>query len=209
MAPHSRVAILISGRGSNMSALIKAAQQPDFPAHPALVISNVAGAAGLERAAALGVATATVSHRAYTSRELFDRALHDTLEREAIDFVCLAGFMRLLSPWFCDTWAGRIINIHPALLPAFKGLDTHERALAAGVTIHGCTVHHVTSGMDEGPIIGQAAVSVRPDDTAASLGARVLAAEHQLYPLALHKALTGRAPPLAAPSMSDGVLVSL
>src|SRR5215831_17324187 len=190
-----RVAILISGRGSNMAALIEAAKAADYPAEIALVISNRPDAAGLARARAEGISTAVIDHTRYgKDREAFDRALHAELEAHRIELVCLAGFMRLLSPWLVERWHGRMINIHPALLPAFKGLDTHRRALAAGVRLHGCTVHYVTPGMDEGPIIAQAAVPVLPGDTAESLAARVLAAEHRLYPAALARVARGEAP---------------
>jgi phosphoribosylglycinamide formyltransferase 1 len=159
-----RVAILISGRGSNMSALIAAAQAPDFPAEISLVLSNCPSAAGLASALAAGIVTATVDHTRFgKDREAFERALQDELEAQRIDIVCLAGFMRLLTPWFVSLWRERMLNIHPALLPAFKGLDTHERALAAGIKIHGATVHFVVPEMDSGPVIAQGAVGVRED----------------------------------------------
>ncbi len=183
--PRKRVAVLISGRGSNMSALIAAAKAPDYPAEIALVLSNRPDAAGLGFAAAEGVATRALDHKTYADRAAFERAMQDELLARDIDLVCLAGFMRLLSADFVGAWEGRMINIHPALLPAFKGLHTHERALAAGVALHGCTVHHVTAGMDEGPILAQAALAVAPDDTPATLAARVLRLEHAIYPLAL------------------------
>ena len=163
-----RVAVLISGRGSNMAALIEAAKAPEFPAEIALI------------------ATAVVDHRPYgTDRAGFERALQTAIAQHGIDLVCLAGFMRLLTPWFVGRWDGRLLNIHPALLPAFKGLDTHARALAAGVKIHGASVHFVVPEMDSGPIIAQGAVPVRDDDTPATLAARVLEVEHRIYPLAL------------------------
>ena len=181
-----RVAVLISGRGSNMAALVAAAQHPSFPAEISLVLANRPDAAGLAHAAKRGVATAVVDHTRFgKDREAFERAVQDELESHKIDIVCLAGFMRLLTAWFVRQWEGRMINIHPALLPAFKGLDTHERALAAGVKIHGATVHFVVAEMDSGPIIAQGAVSVGDGDTADTLGARVLAVEHKIYPLAL------------------------
>ncbi len=184
--PKKRVAILISGRGSNMKALIEAAEVPDFPARIALVLSNRAAAAGLAHAQARGIATRIIEHEAFgRDRAGFDAAMQEALEAAAIDLVCLAGFMRVLTPGFCAAWAGRMINIHPALLPSFPGLDTHARALAAGVKLHGCTTHFVTPGIDEGPIILQAAVPVLDDDSAASLAQRVLEAEHRLYPLTL------------------------
>ncbi len=186
-----RVAILISGRGSNMAALIAAAKAEDYPAEIALVLSNVPEAGGLAIAAAEGIATATVDHRAYRrDREAFERAMQDVLAAQRIDIVCLAGFLRILTPWFVGQWEGRMINIHPALLPAYKGLDTHARALADGATEHGATVHFVTPGMDEGETILQEAVPVLPGDTPETLGARVLAVEHRIYPLALRMIAT-------------------
>lgn len=184
-APRKRVAVLISGRGSNMVALLAAARAPDYPAEIALVLSNRPDAAGLAVAAAEGVPALALDHRAHADRAAFERAMQAELLARRIDLVCLAGFMRLLSPWFVGAWEGRMINIHPALLPAFKGLHTHERALEAGVALHGCTVHLVTAGMDEGPILAQAALAVAPDDTPATLAARVLRLEHAIYPLAL------------------------
>jgi phosphoribosylglycinamide formyltransferase-1 len=181
-----RVAILISGRGSNMTALIGAAKDTAFPAEIALVVSNRPDARGLERAAAARIATAIVDHTKFAGdREGFERALDETLQAARIDIVCLAGFMRLLTPWLVGRWENRMLNIHPALLPAFKGLDTHARALAAGVKIHGASVHFVVVAMDSGPIVVQGAVPVLDDDTADTLAARVLAVEHRIYPLAL------------------------
>jgi phosphoribosylglycinamide formyltransferase-1 len=181
-----RVGILISGRGSNMQALIEAARHATFPAEIALVVSNEARAAGLARAAAAGVATRVLDHRPFgKDRPALERALTAELEGAGVEFVCLAGFMRLLSETFVAHWRDRLINIHPSLLPAFRGLDTHARALAAGVRLHGCTVHFVRAAMDEGPIIVQAAVPVLADDDEARLAARVLAAEHRCYPFAL------------------------
>lgn len=186
-----RVAILISGRGSNMAALIAAAKAPDYPAEIALVLSNVPDAGGLAVAATEGIATATVDHRAFSrDREAFERAMQAVLEAQRIDIVCLAGFMRILTPWFVGQWEGRMINIHPALLPAYKGLDTHARALADGATEHGATVHFVTPGMDEGETILQEAVPVLPGDTAESLARRVLEVEHRIYPAALRMIAT-------------------
>jgi phosphoribosylglycinamide formyltransferase-1 len=186
-----RVAILISGRGSNMAALIAAARAEDYPAEIALVLSNVPGAGGLAIAAAEGIPTATIDSKAYPrDREGFERAMQAVLEAHAIEIVCLAGFMRLLTPWFVGRWEGRMINIHPALLPAYKGLDTHARALADGVREHGATVHFVTPDMDEGEIILQEAVPVLPGDTEETLGARVLAVEHRIYPAALRMIAT-------------------
>ena len=183
-----RVAILISGRGSNMAALIAAAQDQDYPADIVLVVSNRADAQGLVRAREAGIATETVDHKTFgKDREAFDRALNTILQAHRIDIVCLAGFMRLLTPWFVERWHGRLINIHPSLLPAFKGLHTHERALAEGATQHGATVHFVVPELDSGPIIAQESVAVEPGDTARTLAARVLEAEHRIYPLALRR----------------------
>jgi len=191
--PKRRVAILISGRGSNMAALIAAARAADFPAEIALVLANRPDAKGLALAREAGLATAVVDHTRFgKDREAFERALQAELDARAIDIVCLAGFMRLLTPWLVSRWEGRLINIHPALLPAFRGLDTHERALAAGVKIHGATVHFVVPEMDSGPVIAQGALAVRDDDTAATLAARVLAIEHKIYPLALRLVAEGR-----------------
>lgn len=188
-----RVAILISGRGSNMSALIAAAKDPSYPAGIALVVSNRPDAAGLARAREQGIETAVVDHAKYgKDREGFERALQDVLQQKHIEIVCLAGFMRLLTPWFVGQWQGRMINIHPALLPAFKGLDTHERAIKAGAKTHGATVHFVVPEMDSGPIIAQGAVPVHADDTAETLAARVLEVEHRIYPLALRLVAEGR-----------------
>jgi phosphoribosylglycinamide formyltransferase-1 len=188
-----RVAVLISGRGSNMTALVEAARDPDYPAEIVLVISNRPGAAGITTARQAGIATTIVDHTDYgKDREAFERALHSVLEGSGIEIVCLAGFMRLLTPWFIGKWEGRMLNIHPALLPAFKGLHTHEQALAAGATTHGATVHFVTPEMDGGPIVCQAAVPVQPDDTPETLAARVLTVEHRIYPLALRWLAEGR-----------------
>src|SRR5882724_2175737 len=181
-----RVAILISGGGSNMAALIEAAKAADYPAEIALVLSNRPDAEGLKRAAAAGIATTVVDHARYgKDRDAFERALDDALHAHRIDLICLAGFMRLLTPWFVGRWEGRMLNVHPALLPAFKGLDTHERALAEGVKIHGASVHFVAVTMDSGPIVMQGAVAVHDDDTEQALAARVLAIEHRIYPAAL------------------------
>jgi phosphoribosylglycinamide formyltransferase-1 len=187
-----KVAVLISGRGSNLQALIAACAKPDFPAAIALVIANRADAAGLARAAAAGISTQIIPHRAYQSRVEFDAALTAALEAVDIDLVCLAGFMRLLTPVFVDHWRDRLINIHPSLLPAFPGLDTHQRALDQGVRFAGCTVHFVRAEMDDGPIIAQAVVPVLPGDDAERLAARVLEAEHKAYPLALRLIAEGR-----------------
>ncbi|HSZ64578.1 MAG TPA: phosphoribosylglycinamide formyltransferase [Xanthobacteraceae bacterium] len=189
-----RVAVLISGRGSNMTALIEAAKAQDYPAEIVVVVSNRRDALGLVRAREAGIATALVDHTAFgRDREAFERALDDALHAHRIEIVCLAGFLRLLTPWFVDRWSGRMINIHPALLPRFKGLDTHRRALEAGAEEHGATVHFVSVGMDEGPVILQRAVPVLGSDTEASLAARVLEVEHQIYPQALRLVAEGRA----------------
>jgi phosphoribosylglycinamide formyltransferase-1 len=187
-----RLAVLISGEGSNLQALIDACADPLFPAEIALVVSNQAQAKGLARAQAAAIPTRVLDHRAFPDRASFDAALDTVLREAAPDLVCLAGFMRLLTAGFVETWAGRMINIHPSLLPAFKGLNTHMRALEAGVKIAGCTVHFVTPGMDEGPILVQAAVPVLAGDTAATLAARVKQAEHRAYPLAVRLIAEGR-----------------
>jgi phosphoribosylglycinamide formyltransferase-1 len=186
------VGILISGRGTNMQALIEAAKQPDYAARVAVVVSNRPDAAGLERAKSAGIATAVVPHRDFANREDFEAALTSCLRDHAVDFVCQAGFMRVVTRGFVDVWRDRLINIHPSLLPSFPGLHTHARALAAGVKLHGCTVHFVREAVDDGPIIGQAAVPVNPSDTPDTLAARVLQAEHLLYPRCLALVATGR-----------------
>jgi phosphoribosylglycinamide formyltransferase 1 len=187
-----RVAVLISGRGSNMSALIAAARSVDYPAEIALALSDKPDAQGLAAARAAGVATAAVDRKIYAGREDFEGAMQAMLDIHRIELICLAGFMRVLSAPFVAAWRGRMLNIHPSLLPAFRGLGTHARALEAGVKLHGCTVHFVEPELDAGPILMQAAVDVRDDDTAASLGDRVLAEEHQLYPQALALLASGR-----------------
>ena len=180
-----RVVILISGRGSNMTALIEAARDPDYPAQIVGVFANKPDAAGLATAAAYGIPTAWRWHKDYPSRTGFELALADVLKLWRPDIIALAGFMRLLTPEFTRKWAGRMINIHPSLLPLHKGLHTHEQALADGVKEHGCTVHFVTPGMDEGPTILQARVPVLPGDTPETLAERVLTEEHRIYPEAL------------------------
>jgi phosphoribosylglycinamide formyltransferase 1 len=189
-----RTAILISGRGSNMAALIEAAEAEGFPAEIVVVLSNRPDAPGLERARAAGLKAEAIDHRAFATRDDFEAALEARLEAHVIDLIALAGFMRLMTASFVERWHGRMINVHPSLLPAFPGLATHQRALETGVRVHGCTVHYVTPGMDEGPIIAQAVVPVEPGDTAEDLGARVLAAEHRLYPAALARVARGEAP---------------
>jgi len=188
-----RVAILISGRGSNMAALVRAVKaDPAFPARIVLVLSNRPEAPGLAFATAQGIPTAIVPSNDYgKDRAAFDAAIQAELVKARAEIICLAGFMRLLTPELCESWSGRMINIHPALLPSFKGLDTHARALAEGVKLHGCTTHFVTPGMDEGPIILQAAVPVLDDDTEESLAARVLAEEHRIYPETLRLLASG------------------
>ncbi len=189
-----RVAVLISGRGSNMTALIEAAKAKDYPAEIVLVASNRPEAAGLARARAEGVATVVIDHTPFgEDREAFERALDAQLAAHRIDLVCLAGFMRLLTPWFVTRWSGRMLNIHPALLPQFKGLHTHRRALEAGVKQHGATVHFVVPEADAGPIVAQDWVAVSKDDTEATLAARVLEVEHRIYPQALRAVAEGRA----------------
>jgi formyltetrahydrofolate-dependent phosphoribosylglycinamide formyltransferase len=181
-----RVAILISGRGSNMSALIAAATAPEYPAEIVLVLSNDPEAKGLEIARAEGITAEAIDHRPYKrDRDAHERALAARLDQAGVEIVCLAGYMRLLTPFLVQKYAGRMLNIHPSLLPEFPGLDTHARAIAAGAKEHGCTVHLVTEGMDEGPILGQARVTILPDDTEDALAARVLAEEHRLYPRVL------------------------
>ena len=188
-----RVAVLISGRGSNMAALIEAAKAKDYPAEIALVVSNKPDAGGLATARAAGIATEVVDHTAYgKDRAGFERALHAVLEKYRIDLVCLAGFMRILTPWLVGQWQERMLNIHPALLPAFKGLDTHKRALEAGAKVHGATVHFVVPEMDSGPIVAQGAVAVRADDSKEALSRRVLSVEHRIYPQALKLVAEGR-----------------
>lgn len=187
-----RVGVLISGSGTNLQALIDACAQPGFPAEIAVVISNKADAKGLERARAVGIPAQVIDHKDYQRREDFDQAMHIALGHHLVDMVCLAGFMRLLTPWFVEQWKDRLLNIHPSLLPSFKGVHTHEAALAAGVKFHGCTVHFVRPEMDVGPIIVQAAVPVLADDTPQTLAARVLEQEHRCYPLALRWFAEGR-----------------
>jgi phosphoribosylglycinamide formyltransferase-1 len=188
-----RVGILISGGGSNMAALIAASKAPDYPAEIVLVVSNRPNAGGLDKARAAGVATAVVDHKLYSGREEFDRAVHAELIAADVEIVCMAGFMRIVSPWFAAQWTDRMLNIHPALLPSYTGLHTHARALKDGVKIHGVTVHFVRVELDVGPIIVQAAVPVLDDDTEATLAARILTQEHKIYPAALAWVASGRA----------------
>ncbi len=193
MTEKMRIGILISGRGSNMEALIEACRKPDYPAEIATVISNRPNAAGLQKAARAGLETAIVDHKKFSSREAFEADLDAALRDADVELICNAGFMRLLTEGFVEAWRDRQLNIHPSLLPAFKGLDTHERAIAAGVKLAGCTVHFVRTDMDSGPIVAQAAVPVLDGDTPDRLAARVLAAEHKLYPHALALVASGAA----------------
>lgn len=193
MGEPRRTAVLISGRGSNLAALLAACAGPSSAARIELVLSNRAEAAGLRLAQSAGVATEVVDHRAFGSREAFDRALDHHLRRAGIELVCLAGFMRILGPEMVAAWSDRMLNVHPSLLPAFPGLDTHRRALEAGVRFHGCTIHVVTAELDAGPIVVQGMVPVEMDDTEDELAARVLTLEHRCYPMALQLLASGRA----------------
>ncbi len=188
-----KIGILISGRGSNMQALVEACKEPDYPAEIAVVISNRPDALGIEYARHAGIPTLVIDHKAYGGRTDFEADLHKALVEYGVELVCNAGFMRLLTSGFVDLWHDRQINIHPSLLPAYKGLHSHERVIADGVKISGCTVHFVRTEMDSGPLIAQAAVPVLPGDTPGDLAARVLLAEHKLYPHALALVATGRA----------------
>jgi phosphoribosylglycinamide formyltransferase 1 len=199
-----RVAILISGRGSNMTALIEAAKAKDYPAEITLVVSNRPDAAGLKRARSSGIPTAVIDHTQFGGdRETFEKALDRELREHRIDLVCLAGFMRLLTPWFVNRWSGRMLNIHPSLLPQFKGLHTHRRALEAGVKRHGATVHFVVPEMDAGPIVAQDSVAVHENDTEATLAARVLELEHQIYPRALRAVALEHDPEMWKPAFRN------
>ena len=191
-----KIVVLISGQGSNLQALIDAANQPGWPAEIVLVISNVAGAQGLERAKAAGIPTTVINHKDFEDRETFDASMTEAIEKSAAgngaELVCLAGFMRLLSTHFIDHWRDRLINIHPSLLPAFKGLEVHQRVLDAGEEFSGCTVHFVRPEMDTGPILLQTKVPVQPGDAADTLAARVLEQEHVIYPEAVRLIAEGR-----------------
>jgi phosphoribosylglycinamide formyltransferase 1 len=203
-----RVAVLISGRGSNMAALIEAAKDKNYPAEIVLVASNRPDAAGLGLARASGIATEVVDHAAFgKDRAAFEHALQLVLEKHRIDLVCLAGFIRLLTPAFVNQWQDRLLNIHPALLPAFKGLDTHKRAIEAGAKVHGATVHFVVAEMDSGLIISQGAVAVRPNDDERTLSQRVLCVEHRIYPLALKLVAEDRVRVVDGRCLIDGVPV--
>lgn len=193
-----RVAVLISGRGSNMSALVEAAKRADYPAEIVAVIANKADAGGLETARNEGIAAIAIPHRDYASKREHEAAVSAALHEAKADLVCLAGYMRIISPEFVAEWEGKMLNIHPSILPLFKGLHTHEQALEAGVRVHGCTVHFVTAGMDDGPIIAQTAVPVKTGDTPGALSERVLSVEHKTYARALALVATGKA------AMKDG-----
>jgi len=188
-----KVAVLISGRGSNMAALLEATKDPAYPAEIVGVLSNKAAAPGLVTAQQHGIATASLAQSKFPTREMFEDTMTQVLESWEVDYVCLAGFMRILGEDFVNRWLGRMINIHPSLLPLYKGLDTHARALADGATEHGCTVHFVTPGLDEGPSIIQARVPVLPGDTPETLSARILVEEHRIYPEGLRLLATGEA----------------
>jgi len=204
--PKKRVAVLISGRGTNMASLIAAAKDDAYPAEIAVVVSNRPDAAGLARASAQGVATKVVDHRPYgKNRAAFESELQQVLDGHRVEFICLGGFMRLFTADFVQHWQGRMLNIHPALLPSFPGLDPHGQALRAGVKISGATVHFVIPETDAGPIVAQSAVPVRDDDTAETLAARVLAVEHRLYPLALRLVVEGRARVVDGRCVVDGI----
>jgi formyltetrahydrofolate-dependent phosphoribosylglycinamide formyltransferase len=191
MTKRKRTAVLISGRGSNMGGLIDAAAQPDYPAEIALVLSNVTDAPGLTRASGQDIPTRTLPNGSFSSREAFEHAVDGVLREFEIEIVCLAGFMRILSNGFVRDWEGRLLNIHPSLLPAFKGIDAHRQVRDAGVRISGCTVHYVVSELDSGPIIAQAAVPIPVNDSEQMIAARTLAAEHKLYPFALRLVAEG------------------
>jgi phosphoribosylglycinamide formyltransferase-1 len=199
-----KIAVLISGRGSNLQALIDAQKQKDWPAEIALVISNVPGVRGLARAAKAGIPTAIIDHRKFQGRQPFDDAMTAAIEKAGAGLVCLAGFMRILTDDFINHWRDRLVNIHPSLLPAFKGLDTHARAIAAGARLHGCTVHFVRPELDTGPVIAQAAVPVLPGDDAEALAARVLAQEHKIYPMAVRLIAEGRVRVVNEVALIDG-----
>lgn len=188
-----KVGVLISGRGSNLQALIDACAADDFPAEIVTVISNKPGAGGLDLAEAAGIPHQVINHREFENRESFDAALDEALRAAGVELICSAGFMRILTDGFVEKWRNKQLNIHPSLLPSFKGLHVHERSIEAGVRISGCTVHFVRAEMDDGPIVAQAAVPVHGDDTASTLAARILVAEHKIYPLALKLVAEGKA----------------
>jgi phosphoribosylglycinamide formyltransferase 1 len=192
MSARKRTAVLISGRGSNLQALIDACRDPSFPAEIVLVISNTEGAEGLARAADAGIMTQIISHKVFASREEFDAAIDAALRAAEVSLVCEAGFMRIHSEWFANLWAGKLLNIHPSLLPSFPGIRVHRQALEAGVKISGCTVHFLVPALDSGPIIAQAAVPVLEGDTPETLAARILVEEHRIYPEALRLVAEGK-----------------
>lgn len=204
MASRKKVAVLISGRGSNLKALIEACQETDFPAEICIVLSNRPDAPGLDYAKAASIPSLVIDHTDYDDREDFDQRLNDEIEKSGADIICNAGFMRLLTEKFVERWKDRQLNIHPSLLPSFKGMNVHERVLDSGSRISGCTVHFVRMEMDTGPIIAQAAVPVLLDDTADKLADRVLAAEHKLYPLALRLVASGAVRVVAERVVSSG-----
>ena len=203
-----RVAVLLSGRGSNLQALIDACRDPDFPATIVSVISNNPHAQGLARAQKAGIATTVVNHRSYESRETFDAAITNDLDEARAELVCLAGFMRILTKRFVNRWRNRLLNIHPSLLPSFKGLDAQQQALDAGVKLSGCSVHFVRSGLDDGPIIAQAAVPVLDNDDVKALSTRILALEHSLYPRVVRLIAEGRVAVVNERAIIDGKLHS-
>lgn len=193
-----RLAVLISGRGSNMESILHAAEGENFPLNPALVLSNRPNAGGLDIAHNMGIPTEIVDHTQFgKDREAFERVIHEALVQAQIDIIALAGFMRILTPWFVRNWTGRLVNIHPSLLPKYPGLNTHQRAIEAGDSVAGCSVHWVTEGVDEGQVIDQAKVKIEADETPESLAQKVLPLEHQLYPVALAKAAIHVKPRLA------------
>ena len=208
MSSRLKVAVLISGRGTNLQALIDACAEPDFPAEIIRVISNVSGAFGLERADKAGIPTKVIDHKSYDDRASFEAEITRELNACGTDLICLAGFMRLVTAEFVENWRDRLINIHPSLLPSFKGLDTHQRALEAGVKITGCTVHFVRADMDAGPIIAQAAVPVMPEDDQDSLADRILEQEHVIFPLALRLIAEGRVKVESEKVLIDGDVVA-
>ena len=203
-----RVAVLLSGRGSNLQALIDACRDPDFPATIVSVISNNPHAQGLARAQKAGIATTVINHRSYESRETFDAAITNDLDEARAELVCLAGFMRILTKRFVNRWRNRLLNIHPSLLPSFKGLDAQQQALDAGVKLAGCRVHFVRSGLDDGPIIAQAAVPVLDNDDVKALSTRILALEHSLYPRVVRLIAEGRVAVVNERAIIDGNLHS-
>jgi phosphoribosylglycinamide formyltransferase-1 len=205
-----RLGILISGRGSNMETLLQAAREPGCPYAPVIVIANKPDAGGLAKAEGYGVRAAAIDHKLYgKDREAFERAVDAELQVAGVELVALAGFMRVLTPWFVNAWAGRLINIHPSLLPKYPGVDTHKRCLEAGDAVHGCTVHQVTAGVDEGPVIGQAEIDVVGDDTPDTLAARVLKAEHVLFPRCLAAVARGDQERVRDAATVDGVAIRL